>query len=81
MQCCLQSCVTRLLCRPEFWTIRQYSGFYKHSVETALFGAERLFQEMGYSAAAGQAQVLTLAPPQTGQHPVRQISSRHWPDQ
>ena len=26
--------------RQEFWKIRQYSGFYKHSVETALSGAD-----------------------------------------
>ena len=42
------------LCRQEFWSIRQYSGFYKHSVETALFGAEKMFMDMGYSAVPGQ---------------------------
>ena len=58
------------LCRQEFWSIRQYSGFYKHSVETALFGAEKMFMDMGYSAVPGQAQVLSLAPAAVGQHPV-----------
>jgi len=56
--------------RQEFWSIRQYSGFYKHSVETALFGAEKMFLDMGYSANSGQAQVLCLAQPRVGQHPV-----------
>ena len=40
--------------RQEFWKIRQYSGFYKHSVETALSGADKLFQEMGYGATSNQ---------------------------
>jgi len=56
--------------RQEFWSIRQYSGFYKHSVETALFGPEKLFLEMGYSATPGQAQVLGLPQPRVGEHPV-----------
>ena len=33
-----------VLFRQEFWNIRQYSGFYKHSVEAALSGADKLFQ-------------------------------------
>lgn len=56
--------------RQEFWNIRQYSGFYKHSVETALFGAEKMFMDMGYSPSPGQAQVLSLAQPRVGEHPV-----------
>ena len=40
--------------RQEFWKIRQYSGFYKHSVETALSGADKLFQDMGYAATSNQ---------------------------
>jgi len=56
--------------RQEFWSIRQYSGFYKHSVETALFGPEKLFLDMGYSASQGQAQVLCLAQPRVGETPV-----------
>ena len=40
--------------RQEFWKIRQYSGFYKHSVETALSGADKLFLEMGYNATSNQ---------------------------
>ena len=55
--------------RQEFWSIRQYSGFYKHSVETALFGGERMFLDMGYTAGS-QAQVISLAPARPGQHPV-----------
>ena len=45
--------------RQEFWKIRQYSGFYKHSVETALSGADKLFQEMGYIVTSNQV-TLTL---------------------
>eukprot|EP00092_Neocalanus_flemingeri_P024518 GFUD01026590.1.p1 GENE.GFUD01026590.1~~GFUD01026590.1.p1 ORF type:complete len:682 (+),score=221.10 GFUD01026590.1:171-2216(+) len=56
--------------RQEFWSIRQYSGFYKHSVETALSGPEKLFLEMGYSVNPAQAQVLCLAQPRVGEHPV-----------
>ena len=55
--------------RQEFWSIRQYSGFYKHSVETALFGGEKMFLDMGYTAGS-QAQVISLAPARPGQHPV-----------
>jgi len=55
--------------RQEFWSIRQYSGFYKHSVETALFGAEKMFLDMGYCPGS-QAQVLSLPPARPGQHPV-----------
>jgi len=54
--------------RQEFWKIRQYSGFYKHSVETALSGADKLFLEMGYNATSNQ--VLELPAPRDGQHPV-----------
>jgi len=56
--------------RQEFWSIRQYSGFYKHSVETALSGPEKLFLEMGYSTSTNQAQVLCLPQPLVGEHPV-----------
>jgi len=56
--------------RQEFWSIRQYSGFYKHSVETALSGPEKLFLEMGYTANSGQAQVLNLPEPRVGGTPV-----------
>jgi len=56
--------------RQEFWSIRQYSGFYKHSVETALSGPEKLFLEMGYSGSTAQAQVLCLPQPRVGDHPV-----------
>ena len=55
--------------RQEFWSIRQYSGFYKHSVETALFGGEKMFLDMGYTAGT-QAQVISLGPARPGQHPV-----------
>jgi len=54
--------------RQEFWSIRQNSGFYKHSVETALSGPEKLFLEMGYSGSTAKAQVLSL--PRVGDHPV-----------
>jgi len=55
--------------RKKLWSISQYSGFYKHRVETALFGAEKMFMDMGYSPSPGQAQVLSLAP-RVGEHPV-----------
>jgi len=56
--------------RQEFWSIRQNSGFYKQSVETALSGPEKLFLEMGYSGSTAQAQVLSLPQPRVGDHPV-----------
>ena len=34
--------------RHEFWSIKQYSGFYKHNVQSSLSGAEKLFFDMGY---------------------------------
>ena len=39
-------------------------------METALFGAEKMFMDMGYSPSPGQAQVLSLAQPRVGEHPV-----------
>ena len=35
-----------------------------------MFGAEKMFLEMGYSVATGQPQVLVLPQPRVGQHPV-----------
>lgn len=54
--------------RQEFWKIRQYSGFYKHQVEAAISGADKLFTEMGY--VVEEAQVLALPPARSGHHPV-----------
>lgn len=34
--------------RPEYRTIRTYSGFYQQDIEAHLFNAEQLFNEMGY---------------------------------
>lgn len=34
--------------RKEYWTLRTYSGFYKHEIEANLIGAELMFELMGY---------------------------------
>ena len=35
-----------------------------------MFGAEKMFLEMGYQGVPGQSQVLSLSQPRVGQHPV-----------
>jgi len=54
--------------RPEFWNIKQYSGFYKHNVQSSLSGAETLFYDMGYRDVGGDC--LELAPGAAGTSPV-----------
>lgn len=39
--------------RKEFKQIKLYGGFYKHKIESALHGAERLFELMGYQPRPG----------------------------
>lgn len=40
--------------RKELWKIPQFSGFYKHSVEPALCGADKLFLQMGFAPSSDQ---------------------------
>lgn len=44
--------------RKEFKEIKQYGGFYKHQVESALNSPERLFLLMGYTSSGQQSLIL-----------------------
>ncbi|CAD6243814.1 GSCOCG00013153001-RA-CDS [Cotesia congregata] len=49
--------------RKEYRTLRTYSGYYKHEIETNLIGAELMFELMGYKPTLHERGVMTLEGP------------------
>ncbi|KAG8039488.1 hypothetical protein G9C98_008131 [Cotesia typhae] len=49
--------------RKEYRTLRTYSGYYKHEIETNLIGAELMFELMGYKPTLHERGVMSLEGP------------------